>query len=153
MEGVLPDGLIGRIIRTEITPEFKTGAYYRGFSNAIWAIEKAAAGEYKADPKSDEGAPPFGGLLFIVIIVILIIIFSKRGGGGGGGRYISRRGSDILLGSILGNALVGGGRGSGGFGGFSGGSSGGGGFGGFGGGGFGGGGAGGSWELSCQFLC
>lgn len=144
MEGVLPDGLIGRIIRTEITPEFKTGAYYRGFSNAVWAIQKAAAGEYKADPKADE-APPFGGLIFIVIIVILIIIFSKKGGGGGGGRYISRRGSDILLGSLLGGALGGGGRGSGGFGGFGGGSSGGGGFGGFGGGGFGGGGAGGSW--------
>ncbi|MBL7703927.1 MAG: TPM domain-containing protein [Taibaiella sp.] len=146
LEGALPDGLVGRIIRNEITPFFKSGNYYQGFVEGVEAIVKAASGEYKADPSEhQEEGFPIGAAVLILIIMIVIIIAATRGGGGNGrgGRYISRRGTDIFTGGMIGGMF-----GGGGFGGSSGGSSGGfggGGFGGFGGGSFGGGGAGGSW--------
>lgn len=148
MEGVLPDGLVGRIVRNDMAPEFKAGNYYQGFKNAVNAIEAASKGEYTNEDKGKDdrkGSPAIFIVLVIIIIIVLAVI--KGGGGrGGGGNYMSRRGGDFLTGAILGSLLNGGGRSSGGFGGgFGGGSSGGGGFGGFGGGGFGGGGAGGSW--------
>ncbi len=148
MEGVLPDGLVGRIYRQEMTPEFKQGKFYQGFQNAVKAIYLASKGEYKADePATNDEAPGLGArviLLIIVFIVILAILFGKKGGGGGG-NYMSRRGTDFITGAILGSMLGSRGRGGGfGGGGFGGGNSGGG-FGGFGGGSFGGGGAGGSW--------
>jgi uncharacterized protein len=145
LEGALPDALVGRIIRNEITPFFKSGNYYQGFLNGVEAVIKAAAGEYKAEKDGhveDEGVP-FGAVFIVIIIMVLIILAASKGGGDNrGGRYISRRGTDIFTGTIIGSGLGRGGR-SGGFGGGFGG--GGGGFGGFGGGGFGGGGAGGSW--------
>lgn len=155
VEGALPDGLIGRIIRNDITPFFKSGNYYQGFNNGIDAVIKATAGEYTNDSVNDsESGDEVGfveaGIIFFVIIIFIIIAIKNGGGGGnnGRGRTMSRRGSDDLLtGAILGNILSEMGRGGrGGFGGgFGGGSSGGGGFGGFGGGDFGGGGASGSW--------
>lgn len=150
MEGVLPDGLVGRIYREEMTPAFREGKFYEGFQNAIQAIYLASKGEYKADqPSTQDELPGLGARiigLIIIFILILILIVGRKGGGGGGGNYMSRRGTDFLTGAILGSLLGGGrhrGGGSGGFGGGFGG--GGGGFGGFGGGSFGGGGAGGSW--------
>lgn len=150
MEGVLPDGLVGRIVRNEMTPEFKAGNYYLGFKNAVDAIEAASKGEYTNEDQGKDdgkGSPAGAGLMVLIIIIIVVLLIIKGGGGRGGGNYMSRRGGDFLTGAILGSLLNGGGRSSGGFGGgFGGGSSGGGGgFGGFGGGGFGGGGAGGSW--------
>ncbi len=155
MEGVLPDVTAKEIIDDRMIPAFKENDYYRGFDNAVNAIIQAAAGEYKASPKSnDKGG---GGFVTIIILIILfVIIISIIKGGGGGGSYMSRRGSSglgglgwFLLGNMLGGSSRGGwsgggfGGGGGGFGGFGGG--GGGGFGGFGGGGGGGGGASGGW--------
>ena len=152
MEGVLPDILAKQIIDERMIPFFKNNDYYGGFNNAVDAIIKAAAGEYKADPNADKKGSPFGSIILLVVIFLIIIfIFSGRGGGGGGGSYMSRKGSRsfldglpwFLMGSMLGG---GGGRGGdgGGFGG-GGGGFGGGGFGGFGGGSGGGGGASGGW--------
>lgn len=145
LEGALTDALSGRIIRNEITPEFKNGRFYEGFNKGTDAIIAATKGEYKADASSGKGkgAPVSSILIMIVVIYVILWVLSKIGGGGGG-NYMSGRGhrgfgGGFLAGSILGSGL---GRG-GGWGG--GGSSGGGGFGGFGGGGFGGGGASGSW--------
>lgn len=149
MEGVLPDITAQQIIDQRMIPYFKENDYYRGFDNAVDAIIAAAAGEYKAQPKSDN--PGRRGLptVFILVILFFIIMSFFRGGGGGNGRYISRRGSRGLGGLpwwIIGSQL---GRGGGGYsgGGFGGGfgGGGGGGFGGFGGGSGGGGGASGGW--------
>lgn len=144
MEGVVPDAIANRIIDEAIKPNFRQQHYYQGFDEATDKIIAAAAGEYKADPRSSrgkgKGSDAFFMLIFIIIILILLI---RRGGGGGGGTTISRRGSGGWMGPI------GGLGGLGGFGGFGGGSSGGGwgggGFGGFGGGSGGGGGASGNW--------
>lgn len=148
LEGAIPDITTGHIIQNDIAPNFRSGDYYQGLSQAAHSIIKAAAGEYKAPAnyrkkKGGGSALPFG---FLVFIIIMIVIFGGRGGGGGGGGFMSRRGSGwlgpLILGSMLGRGSSGGGWGGGG-GGWSGG--GGGGFGGFGGGSSGGGGASGSW--------
>ncbi len=148
LEGAIPDITTGHIIQNDIAPNFRSGDYYQGLSQAAHSIIKAAAGEYKAPAnyrkkKGGGSALPFG---FLVFIIIMIVIFGGRGGGRGGGGFMSRRGSGwlgpFILGSMLGRGSSGGGWGGGG-GGWSGG--GGGGFGGFGGGSSGGGGASGSW--------
>lgn len=148
MEGVLPDITAKHIIDDQMVPYFKANDYYRGFDNAIDAIIRAAAGEYKAVPakKTGQGIPIKG---IIILIIFIIFILSRFGGGGGGGSYMSRRGSRGGLGGALpwfiaGNLLGGGGGRGGGWGGGDSGG-GGGGFGGFGGGSGGGGGSSGGW--------
>ncbi len=147
MEGVLPDITAKHIIDNEMIPNFKNDDYYRGFDQAIDAIIKAAAGEYKAEPKSEDGGGSWLTAILIMVAIFIFIGIIGGGGGGKGGQYMSRRGSDVLPWFLLGNLLGSGrgGRGGSWGGGFGGGGFGGGGFGGFGGGGGGGGGASGGW--------
>ncbi len=132
LEGALPDITTGQIIRHEIVPRLREGNYYAGITAGVDAIILATKGEYKGEPAGREkrGMP----LGVIIAIIIAVLVFSRRRGGRGGGPPF------IFF------PPMGGGRGSGGLGGFGGG------FGGFGGGGFsggggsfGGGGASGSW--------
>ncbi|MGA1864981.1 MAG: TPM domain-containing protein [bacterium] len=46
LEGALPDGLCGSIIRDEITPSFKKGNYFQGIKNGVNKIIKATKGEH-----------------------------------------------------------------------------------------------------------
>jgi uncharacterized protein len=140
LEGALPDGLIGQIIREEIEPNFKRGDFYAGFEAGTNALMDAARGEYTAEPKSksSKGGGGIGTILLILFILFILFSASNRGGGGGG----LMNSAGWIAASMLSNRHSGSGWGGGGFGG---GSSGGGGFGGFGGGSSGGGGAGGSW--------
>ncbi|SKA23555.1 uncharacterized protein SAMN04488128_1021830 [Chitinophaga eiseniae] len=140
MEGAVPDAIANEIIAQVIKPAFREGQYYQGLDKAVDAIIKAAAGEYKGDPRrSEPGISPGAIFLLILVIVIIISIISRGGGGGGGGTTYNRRGGWIwpVIGSMGGFGRSGGGGWSGG--------GGGGGFGGFGGGSGGGGGASGSW--------
>lgn len=136
LEGAIPDAIANRIIEQLIVPNFKEGHYYQGLDLAVKAIEKAAAGEYKAIPKKKRGVGGGGSIfvLIVVAIILLSIINNRRGGG----TTISRRGWGGWGGFPVGGGW-GGGSSGGGWGG------GGGGFGGFGGGSGGGGGASGSW--------
>ena len=140
LEGSVPDAIANRIIGQIIAPNFKEGHYYQGFDDAVDAIEKAAAGEYKAIPKAKRGIGGGGGAIFVLIIIAIIVLsyFNNRGGGG---TTISRRG----WGGWGGFPMGGGGWSGGSSGGGWSGGGGGGGFGGFGGGSGGGGGASGSW--------
>jgi uncharacterized protein len=142
LEGAIPDITANHIIDNDIKPNFRSGDYYDGLSQAANSIIKAAAGEYKAPDnyrkKKGGSGFPIGLIIFVIIIAV---IFGGRNRGGGGG-MMSRRGSGWLGPFILGNML---GSSSGGSGWSGGGGGGGGGFGGFGGGGGGGGGASGSW--------
>ncbi len=141
VQGDLTDALCGRIIRNEMTPPFKQGNYYEGFSRAADAVIAATKGEYKADGKTGKRDIPLKWVIALIVLIYLVLWFLSKigGGGGGGGSYMSGRG----LGAFgAGWFLGGGGFGGGGFGG---GGSGGGGFGGFGGGGSDGGGASGGW--------
>jgi uncharacterized protein len=144
MEGSIPDITASHIIESEITPNFKSGNYYRGFDAGTDAIFKAAAGEYKAPDDYNKRGKRGGGSIIGVFIIFIIIIFilSRFGGGSGGGGVMSRGGFSPWIAAALINNLGGGGGGGGWSGG---GGGGGGGFGGFGGGSGGGGGASGSW--------
>lgn len=140
MEGAVPDAIANRIIYQIIRPAFREEHYYQGLDNAVDAIQKAVAGEYRAEPGQGKRGPGGGTVfLIIIIIIILISIIGNSGGRGGGGTTISRRGGWLWpVGGMLGG--LGGDSDRGGWGG-----GGGGGFGGFGGGSGGGGGASGSW--------
>jgi uncharacterized protein len=149
MEGPLPDAICKEIVDNDIIPNFKSQHYYEGLDQATDDIILAAAGEYKAPPKSrkDGGPEAIFFIIFILAILFFIFLVGRGGGGGnGGGNIYSRRGLGPFLGGMIAGNILGGGMGGRRGGGFGGGfGGGGGGFGGFGGGSFGGGGAGGGW--------
>jgi uncharacterized protein len=128
LEQVLPDSLVGSIGRTYLVPNFRTGNYSRGISDAVFAVIRSIAASKSAEPS---GMKPhsvgldvaiillfFIGILMFPMLFVFGILSSGRGRWHGGGGF-------------------------GGGGGGSGGDSGG--FGGGGGGDFGGGGASGGW--------
>lgn len=133
LEGAIPDGLAGRIIREEISPLFKEGDYDLGVLNGFNALATKVAEEYGVTIKTkgyretslSEGEIELSPWQIILLIVIAIFVLPK----------LMR---SPLFWLILGSGRGRGGRGGGGFGG---GSSG----GGFGGGSSGGGGASGGW--------
>ena len=146
VEGILPDGVAGEILRLHVIPLLKQGDYGKGLSNAVTAVSDVIArnagvtltGRPQMQPARPTGTTPVSPFtLLLFLIVVLLLLFTETGrqllamlffsGSGRGGRH-------------YGGTYYGGGWGggsSGGFGGFSGG------FGGFGGGVSGGGGAGG----------
>ncbi|MBL7765329.1 MAG: TPM domain-containing protein [Chitinophagaceae bacterium] len=145
LSGVLPDAICARIIRNQITPNFRSGNVYQGFDEATDAIIAASKGEFSAYEKGN-GISPFILLLimFGIFLFIFIFFFAIRN------RkqiYVSRRGYKYDDNSWGGGWLGGFGSGMGSGGGFGGGGGSDDSFGGFGGGGggFDGGGASGSW--------
>ncbi|HTZ38865.1 MAG TPA: TPM domain-containing protein [Syntrophales bacterium] len=136
VEGILPDGVVGEIIRLHVIPYLKQGDYGRGLLNAMTAVADVIArnagvtltGRPQAQPvQPTAGAPVNPFTLILLLIVVALLLFT------GTGRQLLAL---LILSSFGGGRGYGGGS-SGGFGGFSGG------FGGFGGGMSGGGGAGG----------
>ena len=136
LEGAVTDYVASSIIQNTLTPNFKEGNYYRGLTEAVDEIIKAAEGRYTAPEGYGKKVGIKKWQIILAIIVIWIILSVIGRGGRGGGGVVSRRGYSNWGGPIW--------WGGGGFGGSSGGG-GGGGFGGFGGGSFGGGGSSGSW--------
>ncbi len=126
LEGALPDGLAGSIIRNEIAPWFKKGKYYEGIKAGLLAIMKATGGEYRAATagrKRRRSSSPLTSLVvFFIALMVIGNLFRRR----------RRRGSfPIIFWGGFGGGGFGGGFGGGGFSG--------------GGGSFGGGGASGGW--------
>ena len=138
LEGILPDGLVGEIIRRDVLPAFRNG---RG-ADAVWGgvseIARTIATSRgvtlgNAPPRpARQPEPSTPGWLVVVVLLVVVALMLYQASQPSRLRRDRRSGYPIWWGG-------GGGFGGGGFGG------GGGGFGGFGGGGFGGGGAGGSW--------
>lgn len=141
LEGILPDGLCGEIIRNSIIPEFKNGNYGSGITAGAEAIAGIVGGktEYKPEKPAEEVVTDVAAtgivffikkLLFPIIVLFFVFgIFSKpRKRTGTGRSWHWTSGSSW------------GGHSSGSWGSFGGGS-----FGGFGGGSSGGGGAVGRW--------
>ncbi len=173
LEGALTDAQAGRIIKNDITPDFKKGDYYGGISSGVTKIIQSIHGEYVSSyTASDDGIGNYVDLLFFLLFIPVwigsILARSKSWWAGGilgivVGIIIGLL-FKVLIFAVLGFGILGflfdwvvsnnyKDRTSRGLspawwaGGSTrgGGSSGGGGFGGFGGGGFGGGGASGSW--------
>lgn len=144
MEGVMPDGLVKRIIENDIKPNFKAGQYYQGLDEATDSMFRLAAGEYTGEPRDElkDNWPFFFVIGFFILMFILIMWAKARSARA----YSALNDIPFWTAWNLLNQVKRSHHGS--WGGFSGGrgwGGGGGGFGGFGGGGFGGGGAGGSW--------
>ncbi len=142
VEGILPDGAVGRIQDRDIIPAFRAGRFGEGLERGVAAIATRISDAHEGRaPPDDEGVAisPWALLLLLVLFLLLLIWLSSATGGGGGPLGYRRYPGGF------GGGYGGGGWG-GGFplppGGFGGG---GGGFEGFGGGRFGGGGAGRSW--------
>ncbi len=133
VEGILPDGLLGRIRDRYILPYFRKGDYDDGILNGVKAIAATIAKAYNV--KLDKSVSPVeakrGKLSSIDIILLFAALF-----------FILPFFMPMMFGFFLGSyrtgwdSPLGGGFGGGGLGG---------GFGGFGGGSSGGGGVGGSW--------
>lgn len=144
VEGILPDGLVGDILRTYAIPYLREGNYGKGLSNAMEAVASVVAKDANvsltgASPAQQPGVKNVVQGIGIVPLIILILILAALFG--------TRQGNDLLPWLLL--ILFGRGGGNGGFGSFGGGGFGGfggdgndGGFDGFGGGESGGGGAG-----------
>lgn len=171
LEGALPDGLAGQIIRRNILPSFKESDFSGGIQSGVNAILQAVVGEYKAEPASSRNRSrqneAFGFMpLFFIGMVAVPALLRTRGlkraanaafPGGFAGLAATVLSGNFIIGILIGiaafgamyhfNPNMGNGGGRGGMGGRYGGGTGGsigGGFSG-GGGGFGGGGASGSW--------
>ena len=74
LEGVLTDAHSNRIIRNEMTPNFRKSDYDAGVTAAVDAMIKSIGGEYSADGDSDEWSTGnvlllIGGILFFVFII------------------------------------------------------------------------------------
>jgi len=139
LEGAVTDYVSSSIIQNTLRPNFKEDNYYRGLTEAVDEIIKAAEGRYTAP----EGYGKKKGIKtwqMILAVLIIWMIIGAIGRGGKGGGLVSRRGYRNWGGPIWWGGGLGGGSSGGGWSG-----GGGGGFGGFGGGSFGGGGSSGSW--------
>lgn len=135
VEGILPDGLVGRIRDQYAIPYLRRGDYGQGLSTTMAAIAEIVSGEaVSAAPMPDQGVKrgakertrSLKEKLWMAVFLIIILPFL----------LFTRTGRYILIGMLLSGGRGGGGGGFGGFGG---------GFGGFGGGSSGGGGASGSY--------
>ncbi len=84
LEGALPDGLAGQIIRRDILPQFKEQDYPGGIGNGVNSILQAVVGEYKAEPIRSNRSPgthgqPFDFIpLFFIGIVALPALLRKQ---------------------------------------------------------------------------
>jgi uncharacterized protein len=159
LEGILPDGKTGGILRYAV-PLLRQQDYdgavtlmVQSVANAIATdrgitLSTTAMGSSRPRPQPGRPSAPhitFGEIIGIVFVLFWVFGLLGRMFGGPGGRRGGMGGvGNFGAGWIIGNMLGGGFRGGWGGGGFGGGG-GGGGFGGFGGGSFGGGGASGSW--------
>jgi uncharacterized protein len=135
LEGVLPDGVAGEIIRREIAPRFRQGQFFQGIKSGVNAIMAASKGEYRPASRTGRGGRALSW--FWVILFVLLVLSATAGSFRRRPPYWRRGGRVVAGGPFWWSGGFGGG-------GFSGGSFGGGGFSG-GGGGFGGGGASGGW--------
>jgi len=82
LEGKLTDLVSGRIIRTDITPQFKTGNFDGGITAGVNALMAVVKGEYQTVPRDlrhgKKGAPPLLTLLvFLAVAAVFLGSFSR----------------------------------------------------------------------------
>lgn len=79
LEGALPDGLCGSIIRRVIVPEFKAKNYYAGITKGVEKIQQAIVGEYTenivAAEEQAEAAEAAETMRMIGYIISLFLLF------------------------------------------------------------------------------
>lgn len=76
LEGVIPDGLAGRIIRERIAPAFQQENYYQGLLAAVEGLELAARREYpevREAPAASRGEPS-GGFNLVAFLFLYFLV-------------------------------------------------------------------------------
>ena len=77
VEDRITAGIGGEIIRKIITPEFKTGNYYKGLDKGADAIFDVLKGKYKGSRKESSNPLPF--ILIVIFIIINCSFQSSQG--------------------------------------------------------------------------
>ncbi|MER2107713.1 MAG: TPM domain-containing protein [Solibacillus sp.] len=122
LEGMYPDGKLGRMIDDYMLGYLANGDYTNAFANIFNVIYTELGGESVESPVDVSGGSDFV-FAIVVFLVILYLSMSKFGGGGPGGRRRTARRAYTAggYGGYYGGGF--GGSSSGGFGGFGGGGS------------------------------
>ena len=99
LEGSLPDGLAGEIIRTAILPEFKQGNMRRGIGQGLDRISRVVRGEVVVAPapSTDAGA----GVPLVFVIVPFFSLFVGLGGIATGLGLRTRTTSVLIAGGLF----------------------------------------------------
>ena len=89
LEGVLPDGAAGSIIRNDFRPDFKEGRFFEGLDKGIGDVFLAVKGEYKFDANEEARLQTIekkeNMLLYVlggVLVVSAIFCLMHRAAGG-----------------------------------------------------------------------
>ena len=112
LEGAVTDYTASSIIQNTILPNFKSGDYYRGLTEAVDELMKAAEGRYTAP----EGYGAKSGIKkwhIILAAIVIWLIIGSIGRGGRGGGMVSRRGYGNWGGPVIWGGGFGGGSGGG----------------------------------------
>jgi len=75
LEPVLPDGRSGTIIRNILTPAFKQGMFYQGFTDAFLAMNSYITGSDNIDQYEQSYAQEDDTVIEIIMILIIISVF------------------------------------------------------------------------------
>ncbi len=106
VEGILPDGVVGEILRLHVLPLLKQGDYGHGLLNAMTTVSDIIArnagvtltGKPQLQPTQPDGAMPVSPFtLILLFILVMLMLFTATGrqllallllsGAGRGGRY------------------------------------------------------------------
>lgn len=82
VEGILPDGKVGEIIRNDIVPHLKRNDYGTGLFNAVKSVSQVIIEDAKANPsqsKTASAAPKKAGLGTTAIIIIIVVVLGIIG--------------------------------------------------------------------------
>ncbi len=77
LEGALPDGMAGDIIRKRILPKFRENDYPGGVKSGVNSVLSAIAGEYEYVPSSKRSGKQTGLNAIVPIIFISIVLISQ----------------------------------------------------------------------------
>ncbi|PKN33966.1 MAG: hypothetical protein CVU61_11030 [Deltaproteobacteria bacterium HGW-Deltaproteobacteria-19] len=102
VEGILPDGKVGEILRRDVAPHLKKKDYGTGFENALLSVSRVieedakASGGAKPSPKKPPVSPHavflvatffFFGIIALVVFVIVMLKKGRRGVSSTSDRY------------------------------------------------------------------
>jgi len=78
LEGTLPDGRLGEIIRTKISPEFKKGDYEAGVLSAVNTISQYLIDPSSAPPISESDSSFLALSSFVLIFIVYLLSYISR---------------------------------------------------------------------------
>jgi uncharacterized protein len=80
LEGILPDGLAGEIIRAEVLPEFRAGNLRRGIGRGVDRVSRVIRGDPEARALASSSAPNGSGEPPLLLVIAFFATFVGLGG-------------------------------------------------------------------------